>query len=83
MSIVGGGLSRPVLSRRGTRRIPGTDIETCLTAITASADVVASCLACAWLPGEVGTPPARMAIARLAGALGTRLTWPANSTASS
>jgi arginase len=52
------------------------DVEKCLTAITASADVVAACLACAWLPGQVGTPPAREAIARLAGALGARLTWP-------
>jgi arginase len=52
------------------------DVEDCLTAITASANVVAACLACAWLPGQVGRPPAREAIARLAGALGTRLTWP-------
>ena len=52
------------------------DLEDCLTAITASADVVAATLACAWLPGHVGTPPARAAIARLAGSLGTRLTWP-------
>ena len=51
------------------------DVENCLTAITASANVVAACLACAWLPGQVGRPPARDAIARLAGALGTRLTW--------
>src|SRR5215467_3530482 len=52
------------------------DVENCLTAITANADVVAACLACAWLPGQVGRPPAREAIARLADALGTRLTWP-------
>jgi arginase len=52
------------------------DIEDCLAAITATADVVAASLACAWLPGQVGKPPAREAIARLAGALGARLTWP-------
>jgi arginase len=52
------------------------DVENCLTMVTATVDVVAACLACAWLPGQVGTPPAREAIARLAGALGTRLTWP-------
>ena len=52
-----------------------SDIENCLTAITATADVVAATLACAWLPGQVSRPPAREAIARLAGALGTRLTW--------
>src|SRR5262249_14711312 len=51
------------------------DVENCLTAITASADVVAACLACAWLPGQVGRPPARGAIARLAGARGTRLSY--------
>jgi arginase len=49
------------------------DLENCLTAITASANVVAACFACAWLPGQVGRPPAREAIARLAGALGIRL----------
>jgi arginase len=54
---------------------PG-DVENCLTAVTATANVVAASIACAWLPGEVGRPPAREAIARLAGALGTRLTWP-------
>jgi arginase len=52
------------------------DVQNCLTAITASVDVVAATLACAWLPGQVGTPPAREAIAGLAGALGARLTWP-------
>lgn len=52
------------------------DIEDCLAVITATADVVAASLACAWLPGQVGSPPARQAVARLAGALGARLTWP-------
>jgi arginase len=56
------------------------DIEDCLTAVTAAADVVAASLACAWLPGQVGQPPARQAIARLAGALGARLTWPPGDT---
>jgi arginase len=56
------------------------DVENCLNAITASVDVVAACLACAWLPGQVSRPPAREAIARLAGALGTRLSWPAEDT---
>jgi arginase len=51
------------------------DVENCLTAVTASANVVAASLACAWLPGQVGRPPAQEAIARLAGALGTQLTW--------
>jgi arginase len=52
------------------------DVENCLTAVTATANVVAASIACAWLPGEVGRPPAREAIARLAGALGARLTCP-------
>jgi arginase len=56
------------------------DVENCLTEITATADVVAATLACAWLPGQVSRPPAREAIARLAGALGTRLTWPPGGT---
>jgi arginase len=53
------------------------DVGNCLTAITARANVVAACLACAWLPGQVGRPAAREAIARLASALGAQLTWPA------
>ena len=53
-----------------------SDIENCLTTITTSANVVAASLACAWLPEHAGTPAAREAIARLAGALGARLTWP-------
>jgi arginase len=52
------------------------DVEACLTAITATANVVAASLACAWLPGQVATPPAREVITRLAGALGARLAWP-------
>jgi len=56
------------------------DVENCLTAITASTNVVAACLACAWLPGQVSRPPAREAIVRLAGALGTQLSWPPEDT---
>ena len=58
----------PARSRR-TRRPRG---------ITASADVVATILRlrAAWLPGQVGGPSAREAIAQLASALGARLTWP-------
>src|SRR5215471_139931 len=56
------------------------DVENCLTVITAVADVVAATLACAWLPGQVSRPPAREAIARLAGALGTQITWPPGDT---
>ncbi|MBO0816666.1 MAG: arginase family protein [Actinobacteria bacterium] len=52
------------------------DVENCLTAVTATANVVAASVACAWLPGEVGRPPAREVIARLAGALGASLSWP-------
>ena len=56
------------------------DVEDCLTAISASADVVAASFACAWLPGRVGRPFAREAITRLAGALGAGLTWPPGDT---
>jgi arginase len=51
------------------------DIENCLTTITTSANVIAASVACAWLPGQVGKPPARTSIARLARALGTELTY--------
>lgn len=57
-----------------------SDVEDCLAAITASGNVVAASLACAWLPGQVGSPPAREAIARLASSLGTQLTWPSGDT---
>jgi len=56
------------------------DIEDCLTLVTATADVVAASLACAWLPGQVGRPHVRQVIAQLAGALGARLTWAAGGT---
>ena len=51
------------------------DVADCLTAITATTNVVAACLVCAWLPGQVSRRAPREAIARLAGALGARLTW--------
>ena len=51
------------------------DVADCLAAVTAAANVVAACLVCAWLPGQVGGPAAREAIARLAAALGIQLTW--------
>lgn len=50
-------------------------VEECLAIICGSVDVVAACLACTWLPGQVGGPPTRQAITRLAAALGARLTW--------
>jgi arginase len=56
------------------------DVGNCLAAITAGADVVAASFACAWLPGQVGRPFAREAITRLAGALGSQLTWPPGDT---
>ena len=53
-----------------------SQIEQCLAAVRATADVVAACIACAWLPDHVGDPAVREAITRLARALGTELTWP-------
>ena len=52
-----------------------TQIEECLAAVCATADVGAACIACAWLPGRVSDPAALQAITRLARALGTDLTW--------
>jgi arginase len=52
-----------------------TQIEECLSAVRAAANVTAACIACAWLPGRVSDPAALQAITRLARALGTDLTW--------
>jgi arginase len=48
-------------------------IEECLAAVRATADVVAAYVACAWLPDRIGDQTTREAITRLVGALGT--TW--------
>jgi arginase len=52
-----------------------TQIEECLAAICATADVTAACIACAWLPDHVSDQATREAITRLARALGTDLAW--------
>jgi arginase len=54
-----------------------TQIEECLAAVCATADVTAASIACAWLPDRVGDQTTRQAITRLTGALGTDLAWPA------
>ena len=51
-------------------------IEACLAAVGAAADVAAACIACAWLPDRVGDQAARDTITRLARSLGLDLTWP-------
>lgn len=50
-------------------------IEKCLAAVCATADVAGAGIACAWLPDRVSDQPTREAITRLAGALGTDLAW--------
>jgi arginase len=52
-----------------------TQIEECLAAVSATADVTAACIACAWLPDRVSDQATREAITRLARALGTDLAW--------
>ena len=52
-----------------------TQIEECLAAVCATADVAAACIACAWLPDRVSDQSTREAITRLGRALGTDLTW--------
>ena len=52
-----------------------TQIEECLAAVCATADVKAAGIACAWRPDRVSDPAAREAITGLAGALGTDLAW--------
>lgn len=51
-------------------------LEDGLAAACASADVVAACIACAWLPDRVGDEASRRTISRLAAALGVGVAWP-------
>ena len=53
-----------------------TQIEECLAAVCATADVKAASIACAWLPDRVSDRATREAITRLARALGADLVWP-------
>ncbi|MER6900463.1 hypothetical protein, partial [Amycolatopsis sp. NPDC000740] len=50
-------------------------IEECLAAAAASADLAAAYLACAWLPEHVNDEATRQTISRLTAALGASLTW--------
>lgn len=52
-----------------------TQIEECLAAVCAAADVIGACIACAWLPDRVSDESTREAITRLAMALGADLAW--------
>ena len=52
-----------------------TQIEECLAAVCATADVMGAGIACAWLPEHVSDQTTREAITRLAKALGTDLAW--------
>jgi arginase len=52
-----------------------TQVEDCLAAVCATADVRAAGIACAWLPDRVGDQAARTTITRLASALGADLDW--------
>jgi arginase len=52
-----------------------TQIEECLAAACATADVIAACIACAWLPDHVSDQTTRETITRLARALGADLAW--------
>lgn len=50
-------------------------IEECLAAACATANVIGAGIACAWLPDRVSDQPTREVITRLARALGTDLAW--------
>jgi hypothetical protein len=52
-----------------------TQIEECLAAACATADVTAAGIARAWLPDRVSDQPTREAITRFARALGADLAW--------
>ncbi len=50
-------------------------IEECLAAACATADITAAYIACAWLPEHVSDQTSHQTITRLTAALGARLTW--------
>ncbi|GIH07196.1 hypothetical protein Rhe02_52630 [Rhizocola hellebori] len=52
-----------------------TQIEECLAAVCATADVRAAYIACAWLPDRVSDQTTREAISRLTRALGADVAW--------
>lgn len=52
-----------------------TQIEKCLGAVCATADVAGAGIACAWLPDRVSDEPTLEAITRLGRALGADLEW--------
>jgi arginase len=71
---------RDTLTASQVRRVPAnpaaiTQIEECLAAVCAIADVRAACIACAWLPDHISDQTTRETITRLARALGTNLAW--------
>jgi len=51
-------------------------IEDCLAAACATANIAGAYLACAWLPEHVGDQASRETTTRLAAALGANLAWP-------
>ena len=53
-----------------------TEIEECLAAACATADIAGAYIACAWLPEHVGDQTSRETMTRLTAALGARLEWP-------
>jgi arginase len=54
-----------------------TQIEDCLAAVCATADVKAACIACTWLPDRISDQTTRETITGLASALGADLAWQA------
>ena len=50
-------------------------VEECLAAACATANIAAAYIACAWLPEHVGDQPGRRTMTRLTAALGAGLTW--------
>ena len=52
-----------------------TQIEDCLAAVCATADVKAACIACTWLPDRISDQTTRETITGLASALGADVAW--------
>ena len=52
-----------------------TQIEDCIASVTTTAEVIAACIACTWLPERINDQTSREAITRLGAALGAQLAW--------
>ena len=55
-------------------------VEECLAQIVDAGPPIAASISCAWTPERIGDESTRLAITRLAAAIGAELEWPAEGT---